>query len=139
MDSNLYTDMKYIKINIMKYLRLFGFVLSILLCCNSVFSQSLSENKDNPAGEVNGNTIKIMTSPELNNLTADWISEYEKLNPGVKFSVSTINGSEINKAGTICFLSTDCTNSSFQLENQYWPQCDCSCPECKESNVQRNC
>jgi glycine cleavage system H lipoate-binding protein/ABC-type phosphate transport system substrate-binding protein len=99
--------MKYIRINIMKYLLLLGFILPILLCCNCVFSQSLSEKMDNPVSAVKENTVILMTSPELNNLTADWISEYEKLNSGVKFSVSVIDGSEINKAGTICFLSTD--------------------------------
>ena len=99
--------MKYIKINIMKSLLFFCFVLPIMLCCNCVFSQSLSENKDNPASSVNENTVVIMTSPELNNLTADWISEYEKLNPGAKFSVSNINDNEINKAGTIYFLPAD--------------------------------
>jgi glycine cleavage system H lipoate-binding protein/ABC-type phosphate transport system substrate-binding protein len=99
--------MKHIKTNIMKYLLLFGFVLPILLCCNCVYSQSLSENKDDPASAVNGNTVIIMTSPELNSLTADWISGFEELNPGTKFSVSNINGNEINKAGTIYFLQTD--------------------------------
>ncbi len=99
--------MKYIKTNIMKYLPLSGFVLPIMLSCNLVFSQSLSENRDNPASVVNGNTIIIVTSPELNNLTADWISGYEKLNPDAKFSVSNINDNEINKAGTIYLLPAD--------------------------------
>ena len=100
-------DMKRLKNNIMKYLLLFCFVLPILLCCNCVFSQSVSENKDDPASVVNGNTVIILTSPELNNLTEDWISGYEKLNPDIKFSVSTINSSEINKAGILYFLQTD--------------------------------
>lgn len=95
----------------MKYLFLSGYGLSVLLSCNSVFSQSLSGNQVNQPGEINGNTIKIVTSPELNNLTADWISEYGKLNPGIKFSVSTTDGSETNKAGTICFSSADVVTS----------------------------
>jgi glycine cleavage system H lipoate-binding protein len=99
--------MKYIKTNIMKYLPLFGFILPIMLCCNCVFSQSLSENRINPASPVNGNTVIIVTSPELKSLTTDWISGYEKLNPDAKFSVSYINYNKINNAGTIYFLPAD--------------------------------
>ena len=91
----------------MKYLPLSGFVLPIMLSCNLVFSQSLSENRDDPASVVNENTVIIVTSPELNNLTADWISGYEKLNPDAKFSVSNISDKEINKAGTIYLLPAD--------------------------------
>jgi glycine cleavage system H lipoate-binding protein/ABC-type phosphate transport system substrate-binding protein len=93
----------------MKNLCLYGYGLSILFCCNCVFSQSSSESQVRSSDAVNGNTITVMTSTELNNLVAEWISGYEKLNPGVKFSVNTISGSEISKAGTISFLSADCT------------------------------
>ena len=96
----------------MKYLLLFGFVLPIMLSCNSVFGQSLSENKDNPASSVNGNTVIIVTSPELNNLAADWIRGYEKLNPDAKFMVSNINDNEIYKPETIYFLPADYLTAS---------------------------
>jgi glycine cleavage system H lipoate-binding protein len=105
-------EMKSIKTSIMKYLPLFGFILPIMLSCNFVFSQSFSENKDNPAGSVNGNTVTVMTTPELNNLTADWISEYEKLNPDAKFSVSNITDNEINTPGAIYFLPADYLTAS---------------------------
>jgi len=91
----------------MKYLVFFGYGLSVLFSSNCVFSQNLSDNQAKTPAEMNGNVVKIMTSPELNKLTADWISEYEKVNPGVKFSVNPFDESELNKAGTICFLSTD--------------------------------
>jgi len=99
----------------MQSLLLFGFLLSFLLCRNSVSGQSLSDNRvNNPADdEVTGNTINIMTSPDLNHLTADWISEYEKLNSGVRFAVSTFNGSQIDKTGDMIFITTDRITDSF--------------------------
>ncbi len=71
--------MKLIKPNIMKYLLLFCFGLSIILNCHTVFGQNATDNPENAPGGVKGNTINIVTSPELNNLTADWIRDYEKI------------------------------------------------------------
>jgi glycine cleavage system H lipoate-binding protein/ABC-type phosphate transport system substrate-binding protein len=103
--------MKLIKPNIMKYLLLFCYGLSIILNCHAVFGQNATDNPDNTPGGVNGNTINIVTSPELNNLTADWISGFEKISPGVKFSVNMDDGSVINKEGTIYILSADSKTS----------------------------
>ena len=50
-----------------------------------------------------------MTTPELSNLTADWIREYEKANPGTRFSVKTFSESGVNNEGTICFVTEDHT------------------------------
>jgi len=91
----------------MKYLLLFALVLPGLLCCECVYSQNLSDNRDNPDNAVNGDAIRILASPELSNLTADWVSGYKKLNPGATFAIGNIHGNEISQAGAICFLSTD--------------------------------
>jgi glycine cleavage system H lipoate-binding protein/ABC-type phosphate transport system substrate-binding protein len=91
----------------MKYLLLCVYGLLILLSSNCIFGQETSDKRANSPDGLSGNTIKIMTTPELSNLTADWIRGYEKENPGVRFSVKTFNGSEINKEGTICFTSDD--------------------------------
>jgi glycine cleavage system H lipoate-binding protein/ABC-type phosphate transport system substrate-binding protein len=91
----------------MKYVMLSVYGLLILLSCNCTFCQGSSDNPVNPSDGPGGSTIEIRTTPELSNLTADWIRGYEKENPGVAFSVKTFNGSEINKEGTICFVPDD--------------------------------
>jgi glycine cleavage system H lipoate-binding protein/ABC-type phosphate transport system substrate-binding protein len=96
----------------MKYLLLFGFGMSVLLSSNSVFGESMPGNPDNPQSAVHAKTINILTTPDLSNLTADWIRAYSALNPGVRFSVGNTDGSAINTTGTIYILSSDSMASS---------------------------
>ncbi len=91
----------------MKYVLLSFFGLSILFSCPCISGQSSTDNRVNSPDELSGNSIEIMTTPELSNLTADWIREYEKANPGTRFSVKTFNESGLNKEGTICFVTED--------------------------------
>jgi glycine cleavage system H lipoate-binding protein/ABC-type phosphate transport system substrate-binding protein len=98
----------------MKYLFFTGFALSVLFGSHRAHGRNLSGNPGDQPDAVNGGIIKIMTSPELNNLTADWMREYKNLNPGVTFSVSTIGKKGNDSSGTICFLSTDSIPSSSQ-------------------------
>jgi glycine cleavage system H lipoate-binding protein/ABC-type phosphate transport system substrate-binding protein len=98
--------MKSVKTRTMKFLLLSGLGLSFMLCCNCVIGSTPSDNPVNPPAEVKVNTVNIMVSPELNNLTADLVREYEKVNPGVKFKVGNMEGTETNNPGTIYFLAT---------------------------------
>ncbi len=91
----------------MKYVLLSFFGLSILFSCLCISGQSSTDNRVNSPDELSGNSIEIMTTPELSNLTADWIREYEKANPGTRFSVKTFNESGLNNEGTICFVTED--------------------------------
>lgn len=71
-------------------------IISLLLAvCNSLYS--------NYSGSLNntdtGDSLSVMATPELYNLSAKWAAEYNKLTPGANISV--INVSEIEKAGTL--------------------------------------
>jgi glycine cleavage system H lipoate-binding protein/ABC-type phosphate transport system substrate-binding protein len=91
----------------MKYILLSIFGLLILFSCLCISGQSSTDNPVNSPDELSGNSIEIMTTPELSNLTADWIHEYEKANPGTRFSVKTFSESGLNNKGTFCFVTGD--------------------------------
>jgi glycine cleavage system H lipoate-binding protein/ABC-type phosphate transport system substrate-binding protein len=65
-------------------------------------------------------SLMVISTPDLYNLSVKWVSEYNKLNPGAKFGV--INISDIKKAegliqkGNIGFISNEST-SAFENES----------------------
>ena len=56
-----------------------------------------------------------MSSPQLNNLTMDWIREYSRLHPSVNFSFRNINENKANKKEGICFISNDDPGASNEV------------------------
>ncbi len=92
----------------MKYFISLLFGLSVLCCCNTGFCKDLSDNTDNTPGNlITGDAIKILSSPELNDLTMNWISEFNRLNPSVNFSVMNIPENQIVRSEGIYIVSHD--------------------------------
>lgn len=92
----------------MKYFKSLVFGLSVIFCCNSGFSNGLSGIIESTTEDlVTGDTLKIESSPELSKLITTLTREYEKFNPSVKFLSYNIIGNQIDKAGTISFISND--------------------------------
>lgn len=70
----------------------------------------LSDNPEMaPESMTTADTIKIMSSPELNGLTATWMKEFTRLNPTVQFSGMNFPD---NRIGTINTLSIISENNS---------------------------
>ena len=77
----------------------------LLLFCNSLYSKH-PENSNNP---LPGDSIKVMASPDLYNLSTKWAVEYNKLVPGAQIKVVNISDQEkaedFLKAGSLGFVS----------------------------------
>jgi glycine cleavage system H lipoate-binding protein/ABC-type phosphate transport system substrate-binding protein len=99
--------MKYLIPIIMRPLLSIVFGLSLFSCCITGFCNDLSDKRDTSSHLNPGETLKIMSSPELNDLTMAWIREYSRLNPSINFSVGNIVGNQTNKKEGICFVSDD--------------------------------
>ena len=91
----------------MKLLLLIMFGLPVLLSGNAGICNGLSDNKVTPANTITGDTLSIMSAPELSNLTLAWIREYGRINPAVKLSVRNITGNQPNKTTGIYIISND--------------------------------
>jgi len=110
-------DKNNVNLKIMKYFNPFQmkpvvsivFGLMVLFCYIPGFCQDIADNRGNPDNSFTGDTLLIVSSPELSNLAIAWTREYGRLNPSVNFSVRNIMGKEIIKTRGIYFISNEYT------------------------------
>lgn len=92
----------------MKYILILISGLSVLFNCETGFCNDLSETQTKaPANVSTDNTLNIMSSPELYYLTTNWVTEYGRLNPTVKITVSNIADNQSDKGNNLSFISND--------------------------------
>ena len=80
-------------------------VLSTALLSSYAASAAYDNQITNASETVRGDTIKIMASPELMNLTKDWQEEYSRIHAGVPFIVNSFDPAGIITENTIFFLT----------------------------------
>jgi glycine cleavage system H lipoate-binding protein/ABC-type phosphate transport system substrate-binding protein len=100
------------KLNTMKHVLKTMIGLWLAFNCGSGICNDLSDNlKMTPESKTNADTIKIMSSPELNSLTATWMKEYARINPTVKFSEANSADYSTGKISTLSFITDDYSNT----------------------------
>lgn len=98
--------------------------ISVIIAGLSFFFLSLAGMCNTPDGSPTGaqkqasttHAINLASSPELNSLVQSWVSEYEKLNAGVKINVSDWQN-EPASAGRINLITSDYPEAS---NDQLW-------------------
>lgn len=88
--------------------RVINFLISLLLVnCNCLYS-NYSASGDNL---FSGDSLKVLTTPDLYNLSVKWAGEYNRLFPGTKIRVINISDvgtvDDLIKYGNIGFVSND--------------------------------
>jgi len=78
-----------------------SFALNSFNAASAGFDNHLTNSSEN----VSGDTIKIMASPELMNLTKYWQEEYSRIHPGVPIIVNSYDPAGIINENSIIFLS----------------------------------
>ena len=95
--------------------RIFLIIGIVLVIFNTVIGQELGTGK----GHSQKNDLKVFASPDIFPLTTKWISEYNKLNPGLKIKLTTTesdNTGSIKSDNTLGFVSDKAIS---QLKNQF--------------------
>ncbi len=108
-----------LKLNIMK--KTFLLFVSFLLLYSSFAISKEVLKKDN---KVKDNTITILCSPDLYDLTKQWTSAYCKFNPSTEINLITANpdelGSKFNTGVNLGFISNRYYPSIESVSNSLW-------------------
>jgi glycine cleavage system H lipoate-binding protein/ABC-type phosphate transport system substrate-binding protein len=92
----------------MKYILLLFSGLLIVLTCETGSANTQTDNQTKAKTE---NSLIIMSSPELFQLTSNWVSEYNRLHPEVNITVGSLNnGSEAGS--NLSFISNEVNDGS---------------------------
>jgi glycine cleavage system H lipoate-binding protein/ABC-type phosphate transport system substrate-binding protein len=89
----------------------FSFIISLLLLITSGNVSGKQIESKNPA--LQSGSFSILSTPDLNDLTSKWVSEYCSLNPGVKINVikTSFNNPELGAGENLCFISNKSTEA----------------------------
>lgn len=86
----------------------FLIIIAIYLLCFSGISNQKAQASNNLNRQ---DSIKILSSPDLYNLTSSWVREYSKVNPQLAIKVCSLKDSPIsdflNSDGNLCFISNE--------------------------------
>jgi glycine cleavage system H lipoate-binding protein/ABC-type phosphate transport system substrate-binding protein len=119
--DTVYKKVLHLKINIMKtkIYTLFLTMLSFLFCNNILIG---SEKNDSEKGEQTASTetqtLQVVTSPDLIDLTTEWMVGYGNLHPEQKITLSSQTGGTPLKEGNLYLFSSN--NPEMPDENSAW-------------------
>jgi len=90
----------------MKTFSFFIIAISLLFFCNK---GQCNANTDGKTGSLKnttaGNTLNILSSPELNKLTTNWADEFGKINPNLKIAVKELPENQVIDGNSLSFIS----------------------------------
>ena len=79
--------------------------LLVIFCCETGFAITVSDDQPKSKPQPKGNALIITSSPELSDLTSNWVREFTRLNPAVNITIGNFNG---NEAGNnLSFISDE--------------------------------
>jgi len=82
-------------------------LLLILGCKTGLSNQANGSQKEDQANVSTLNRLTLMSSPDLNNLTSNWITEYERLNPTMNFTRSNFPAVETKSGNDLTFITSE--------------------------------
>jgi glycine cleavage system H lipoate-binding protein/ABC-type phosphate transport system substrate-binding protein len=86
--------------------------LSLTMYTGTAFPQSRSDNpKDIPANQVGNDAVKVMSSPELYQLSLKLVNEFNKLNPAAGISLDQFGYNKIQPVEHLSLVSDQNTGS----------------------------
>jgi glycine cleavage system H lipoate-binding protein/ABC-type phosphate transport system substrate-binding protein len=98
----------FINLNAMKYILLLISGLSIIFSCETGSANSISDNqKQVAANQPRENALIIMSSPDLYNLTSDWVKEFTRLNPSLSITIGNFPDNRNEAGNNLSFISND--------------------------------
>jgi glycine cleavage system H lipoate-binding protein/ABC-type phosphate transport system substrate-binding protein len=79
----------------------------LLLYCSNISGQEVVTNNN----QSKENSLQILSSPDLYNLTQNWVNEYSRLNPALKIKVINFTDSKVenmvNAGADFCIISDE--------------------------------
>jgi glycine cleavage system H lipoate-binding protein/ABC-type phosphate transport system substrate-binding protein len=86
--------------------------LSLTLYAGTAFPQSRSDNpKDIPANQAGNNAVKVLSSPELYQLSLNLVNEFNKLNPSAAISLDRFGDNQVQSVEHLSLVSEQYTGS----------------------------
>jgi glycine cleavage system H lipoate-binding protein/ABC-type phosphate transport system substrate-binding protein len=97
----------------MKNISLLSIGLSLLIFNQTVSALNRTDNpKELPVIQTGTNVLSVSCSPELYNLTQNWVREYNSFNSSSNVSLAKLNGTLLENPGKIAFVLEDQSVSS---------------------------
>jgi glycine cleavage system H lipoate-binding protein/ABC-type phosphate transport system substrate-binding protein len=82
-------------------------LISLLLICNGLYSK----NSDNGNIPDHGDSLKVLATPDLYNLSVKWAAEFNRLSPGANIEIINVSdkekAGELIREGSIGFVSNE--------------------------------
>lgn len=95
----------------MKYISLFIIGLPLMLFCRTGSGNSSTVTLTDASTNLPINdTLKIMSSPELYNLTTNWAAEYTRLNPTINISITKFTDDQLLNTDNLSFITNEYPN-----------------------------
>ena len=92
----------------MKYISFFIIGLLLIFFCRTGSCNSLTVTRTDASTNVPANdTLKIMSSPELYNLTTNWAAEYTRLNPTINIVITRFTDNQLLNPFNLGFISNE--------------------------------
>jgi glycine cleavage system H lipoate-binding protein/ABC-type phosphate transport system substrate-binding protein len=98
---------------------LFLTMLSVLFCSNILVGNEKNDNqKEEQLAMAEMQTLQIVTSPDLTDLTTEWLAGYKNLHPEQKIVLSSQTGTTLLKKGNLYLFSSN--NPELPTEISAW-------------------
>jgi len=92
----------------MKYISLLISWLSVILCCETGSATAISDDQARvSANQPMENTLTIMSSPDLSNLTSIWVREFNMLNSTVNITTGDFTNNRNEAGNNLCIISDE--------------------------------
>jgi glycine cleavage system H lipoate-binding protein/ABC-type phosphate transport system substrate-binding protein len=106
-----------LKFNIMKNISVIIIGLSLLFYCTTGLCYGATDDQPGaPATGPAGNSIQVVSSPELTGLATNWADEFARLNPSVKITVGAVT--DIQGSNSLSFMTDE--NPAVVTEQNTW-------------------